>query len=322
MSKRKSLAGNLILLLASITWGLAFSFQKIAAAHLPPFTINLFRFLLGAVALIPFILIMDRTSRNGRKLFRAKRFPLDITKKEMLGGVLCGVALMLAATLQQISLSGGEVSPGKASFITALYVVFVPVFGLFRKKHVPINVWGGVVLSLFGAYLLTADSFGSPSLGIYDIVLFISSATFALHITVIDIFAPHVDGARMSMIQFFTVSLLNIPFVLFVDPLFGYTNIASGILEALPSLLYLGLLSCGLAYTAQVIGQQLSGTPTVASLIMSLESVFGLIGGILFLEESLTPLHVGGGAVILVAVVLAQLPFGEWIRARKNKKSS
>ncbi len=321
MSKKKNVLGNVLLLFSAVAWGLAFSAQKSASAHLPPFSVNLIRFLLGGLILIPFILILDRVTKNGRRLFCASlKRPFDITRTELVGGVLCGCALMLATTLQQISISAAHILPGKASFLTAMYIVFVPIYGLIRRKIAASNAWVSVVFALFGAYLLTADELGNFAIGAYDVVLFISAAMFALHITIIDVFAPRVDGARMSMVQFFTVALINIPFAIFWDTPVTQESFGAACLAALPALLYLGILSCGLAYTAQILGQQLSGLPTVASLIMSLESVFGLIGGVLFLEESMNGSQIAGCAVILAAVVFSQLPLKDWIAKLRNKK--
>ncbi len=322
MSAKKSLYSNILLFLTSIVWGLAFAAQKTASAHQPPFAVNCYRFFLGGLVLIPVILIFDCIAKSDRHLFRAARMPIDLTRHELLGGFACGVALMLAASLQQISLSSDNISPGKASFLTALYVVFVPVFGLLRRKIAAANVWVSVLIAIGGAYLLTSNDLGGSSIGIYDVLLLCSAAMFALQITLIDIFAPKADPVRMSMVEFFTVALLNIPFVFFVDPHLAPIPTAADFAAAIPSLLYLGLLSSGLAYTAQVIGQKMSGTPTVSSIIMSLESVFGLLGGVIILNETMNGYQIAGCFVILFAVAFSQLPLHDWIRAARRKKTS
>ncbi len=321
MTRKKSLLSNLFLLTAAIVWGMAFTTQKIAAEHIPPFTVNTIRFLMGGLILIPVILVFDRVSHSDRSLLRlSKTRPVDLTRTELLGGVCCGVVLLIAATLQQLSLSSEHVGPGKASFLTALYVIFVPLFGLLRRKIAAVNVWISVAIAVVGAYLLTSGGIGGFALGGYDVLLLVSAFFFALHITVIDIFVPYVDAVRMSMVQFLTAGLLGIPLALLADPRLAALPTSADILAALPSMLYLGIVSSGIGYTVQILGQKLSGTPTIASLIMSLESVVGLIGGVIILGEELNGYQLGGCAVILFAVVLSQLPVTEWIRALLAKR--
>ncbi len=321
MTKKSTVIGNSFLLVAATVWGLAFTTQKIAAAHLPPFTINGVRFLIAGLILIPVILITDAASGHKRCLLALRPTPrIGISRPEWLGGVLSGVVLLLAATLQQTSLMDDHVGPGKASFLTALYIIFVPLYGLLRRKIAPFHVWFSVALAVFGAYLLTSGGIGNFSLGRYDLLLLASAALFALHIVVIDIFVPHVDAIRMSMIQFFTAGLLSLPLMLLADPLIRETPTRADILAAIPSVLFLGIVSSGIGYTAQVVGQKLSATPTVASLIMSLESVIGLFGGVIFLGENLNGWQLGGCFVILFAVVLSQLPIPVWIRKIKQTK--
>lgn len=314
--KRKNLLGNTLLLFTSMIWGFAFTAQKLSGEAFSTAFVVSIRFLLGALVLIPSILLLDRLFRSERHLF-SKQNPhfIDLTKWELLGGVVCGIILVSATTLQQIGLI--YASPGKASFLTALYVVFVPFIGLVRRKIAAPGVWFSVVLALAGAYLLTSGDAGSLTLNIGDIVLILSAAVYALHITAIDIFAPKVDGVRMSFIQFATAGLVCLPFIFFF-PL----PTAQDLTGALSSLLYLGLASTGFAYTSQVVGQQLSGTPTVSSLIMSLESVFGLLGGMIFLGDSLTPYQIGGCIVIFLAVVFSQLPLDVWVNRIKRKHTT
>ncbi len=323
MTRKKALVGNLFLLTAAVAWGLAFTAQKVAAMHLPPFLINGARFLVGGIVLIPVVLILDRTTRSDRRLIRLTRHhPLDITRAELIGGLSCGTILFLASTLQQISLSGEHVGPGKASFLTALYVVFVPFYGLIRRKIAAPHVWVSVAIAIGGAYLLTNGGIGGLALGGYDIILLASAAFFALHIVVIDIFVPHVDAVRMSMIQFLVAGVLGIPFMIFLDPHIAPAPTGADLLAALPAMLYLGVISSGVGYTVQVIGQKLSAAPTVASLIMSLESVIGLFGGVILLDETLSGYQLGGCAVIFFAVVLSQLPIGEWVARLRQKRAA
>lgn len=314
MKQRNVVFGNLLLLITSMVWGFAFTAQKVAGEAFSTLFVVSTRFLLGALVLIPSIYLLDRFTKNERHLFsRHNPHVIDITKQELLGGITCGVVLLVATTLQQIGLI--YASPGKASFLTALYVVFVPFIGLIRRKVASFNVWLSVAFALVGAYLLTSGDTGSLTLNIGDIVLILSAMVYALHITVIDIFAPKGDGVRISMVQFATAGILCLPAIFFSPLPDGAT-----FLSALPSLLYLGIASTGFAYTAQVVGQGLSGTPTVSSLIMSLESVFGLLGGVLFLGDRLTTYQIAGCAVIFLAVVLSQLPLHVWMERLKARK--
>ncbi len=323
MTRNKSLFSNLFLLTAAIAWGLAFTAQKIAAEHVPPFSVNGIRFLMGGVMLIPVILIIDRVSGSDRSLVRLSGgFSVGLTRTELLGGVACGVVLLVAATLQQLSLMNEHVGPGKASFLTALYIVFVPFFGLLRRKIAAFNVWISVAIAVVGAYLLTSGGMGGFSLGGYDILLLVSAGFFGLHIVVIDTFAPHVDGVRMSMVQFLTAGILSLPLILIVDPRIAFVPTAADLRDAILPMLYLGIISSGVGYTVQIVGQKISGTPTIASLIMSLESVVGLFGGVIILDEKLNGYQFVGCAVILFAVVLSQLPLTEWIRKWRRRKTN
>ncbi len=321
MTSKKSLIGNLFLLLAAIAWGMAFTAQKLAAETLPPFSVNAIRFLMGGIVLIPAILIFDRATHNGRRLIRLeRRHPFDITRAELIGGVTCGVVLFFAATLQQISLTGEHVGPGKASFLTALYVVFVPLFGLLRRKIAPVNVWVSVGIAVIGAYLLTMSGDSGFTVGGYDLLLIVSAFFFALHIVVIDIFVPHTDPLRVSMIQFLTAGVLGVPLMLLVDPHIAPVPTGADIVASILPMLYLGIISCGIGYTVQMLGQKISATPTIASLVMSLESVVGLVGGILILDEVFAPRQLIGCAVIFFAVTLSQLPVKAWVYTLRHRE--
>ncbi len=320
---KKSLFSNLLLLLAAVVWGLAFTSQKMAAEHIPPFSVNSARFLVGGLFLIPVIFLFDRLSANGRCLLRFRRKnPIDITRRELIAGVICGCILFLAAGLQQVSLTSDYVGPGKASFLTALYVCFVPVIGLFFRKVAPLNVWLSVAIAVCGAYLLTSGGIGGFNLTGYDVLLLCSAFCFAVHIVAIDHLVPHTDAIRVSMIQFLVAGLLGIIPALLADPHIAPIPTGADILAALPSIIFLGVVSGGVGYTAQMLGQKMSGTPTISSLIMSLESIVGLLGGVILLDERMTGYQFGGCAAILFAVVFSQLPLREWYRALKAKRSA
>ena len=304
---RRALIGNIILLLASIVWGFAFVAQKDAASHLDHFSVNMFRFLIGGIVLIPACIVADAIRKNGRRLFSPKNKNFfGINRAELIGGSLCGVFLCLASNLQQLSMN--QTSPGKAAFLTALYSIIVPIFALFRGKRVKVNAWIAVGVAVVGAYLLTMyGTEGGFGISPIEIVLLSCSVLFAVHITIIDIFADKVDGIRLSIIQFFVAGLLSAPFALAQGAL-----TADSFVKGLPALLFLGLLSCGVGYTFQIIGQQLSDNPTVVSIILSLESVFGALGGVLFgMEPAMTIPQLIGCALILSAVALSQINFGK-----------
>lgn len=315
--KTKKTVGNLLLFVTAMIWGFAFSSQKVAGEVLQPFALNSIRFLLGALVLLPALFVLDKTRGNGRVFLSVKnrRF-IDLTRRELLGGLACGAALLAATIFQQFGLL--VASPGKASFLTALYMVFVPFWGLARRKVAAPNVWVSVAIALGGAYLLTGDGAGGGFSG-GDLILFASAALFGLHITLIDIFSPGTDGVRLSFVQFAVAGILAIPGALIQTSVTGVHITSAALLTALPHLLYLGICSSGIGYTSQVVGQQLSGTPTVASLIMSLESVFGLLGGVIFLGDVPTARQIAGCAVILFAVIFSQLPVGVWLaRVRRR----
>lgn len=315
--KTKKTVGNLLLFVTAMIWGFAFSSQKVAGEVLQPFTLNSIRFLLGALVLVPALFVLDKTRGNGRVFLSVKnrRF-IDLTRREVLGGLACGSALLAATIFQQFGLL--VASPGKASFLTALYMVFVPLWGLARRKVAAPNVWISVAIALGGAYLLTGDGAGG-SFSSGDLILFASAALFGLHITLIDVFSSGTDGVRLSFVQFAVAGLLAIPGALIQSSVTGVHLTSAAFIAALPHLLYLGICSSGIGYTSQVVGQQLSGTPTVASLIMSLESVFGLLGGVIFLGDVPSPRQIAGCAVILFAVVFSQLPVHVWLaRVRRR----
>ncbi|MDY3865811.1 MAG: DMT family transporter [Eubacteriales bacterium] len=316
MQTKKTL-GNLLLLMTAVIWGLAFTAQKIAGDRIPPFALNGIRFLLGALVLIPALFVLDRTRGNGR-VFLSPKNPhfIDLTKRELLGGIACGAALLAATIFQQFGLL--KASPGKASFLTALYMVFVPLWGLARRKVARPTVWVSVIIALCGAYLLTGgDSGGAFVSG--DLLLFASAALFGLHITLVDVFSSGTDGVRLSFVQFAVAGVFAIPGALIHGAVSQISFAWADLFAVIPHLLYLGIGSCGIGYTSQIVGQQLSGTPTVASLIMSLESVFGLLGGVLILGDQPTSRQIAGCAVILFAVIFSQLPLGDWLARVRHR---
>lgn len=295
---------SILLILTAFIWGVAFVAQSEGGDAVGPYTFNCIRSLIGSAVLLPVIAILD-------KMKLTKRRPSTGKERNTLlaGGISCGVILCIASNLQQMGLYYGT-SAGKAGFLTACYILLVPVLGLFLKKKCSLNIWIGVAVTLAGLYLLCMDD--SFSIRFSDILLLLCALVFAVHILVIDHFSPLVDGVRMSCIQFFTAGVLSVIPMFFMD----MKHSLSGIREWAPALttadswipiLYAGILSCGVAYTLQIVGQQ-GVNPTVASLLLSLESVFSVIAGWVILGEKMGGRELLGCALIFTAVILAQLP--------------
>ena len=297
------------LLLAAMLWGFAFAAQE-SAAEIPPFTLGAVRSILGVFFLIIIIIIFDKAKKTNRRLISRKG--IDLNRHELIGGAICGTVLAAASAFQQIGING-ETDGGKAAFITALYVVLVPIYALVLKRRAPINVWVAVGISAIGFYLLCIkDGFTIvPS----DLYVVIASLIFPIHILTVDRFAPRCDGIRLSCVQFFTAALLNSLLALIVERPLAIDKLADA---ALP-VLYLGIISSGVAYTLQILGQR--GTnPGAASIILSLESVFGVIGTAVAFGTVLEVREYIGCAIVLVAVVLSEIDVNQIILLIKKKK--
>ena len=293
---------SFLLLLTAIIWGSAFVAQSVGMEHVEPFTFTFTRSIIGGVVLIPVIILLRKTdSAAMRRDSQGKDFAgiKGITKYEWLGGICCGVALCAASNFQQIGMLHTTV--GKAGFITALYVVIVPILGLFLRKRVPALIWFCVVLSVAGLYLLCMPK-GAFTLAQGDVLVLICALLFSFHILIIDYFSPKGDGVVISCIQFFVCGILSGIIMLFVEnPTFA------NIMDAKWSILYAGALSSGVAYTLQVVAQK-GVNPTVASLILCLESVVAVLAGWIILGDKLTSRELAGCILMFVAIVLAQLP--------------
>ena len=291
---------SFLMLIAAAIWGFAFVAQKEAAA-VPAFTLVFARSLLGTVFLFFLIMLLDRVLKTGRRLVSKKG--LDFTKSEIIGGVCCGLVLSVASVLQQSGMNNGT-DAGKSAFITALYVVLVPVFGLVLKKRAPINAWLSVGIAVVGFYLLCiTDGF---SLEFSDALVLMCAVVFAVHILVIDRFSPRCDGVRMSCIQFAVVTVVTLLFSLILESPMKVDAIGAAIWP----IVMLGIGSSGIAYTLQIVAQR-SVNPAVASVIMSLESVFGFLGGVMILGETMSTRQYIGCAIVFAAVLLSQLDLSE-----------
>lgn len=292
---------NFLLMLAALIWGSAFVAQSVGMDYLGPFTFNSVRSFMGSLVLLPVIWFMDRQKKDKTEAAEGKNTTeekLQEKKTLITGGLCCGVILTVSTSLQQIGLI--YTTAGKAGFITALYILIVPLLGLFLGKKVGGKTWIGVALAVIGMYLLCIKEGFSISYG--DFMVLLCALVFSLHILTVDYFSPKVDGVRLSCIQFFVCGCLcAIPMLLFEHPEIKY------IFQAWLPLVYAGVLSSGVAYTLQIITQK-HLNPTVASLLMSLESVFAVLTGWLILNERLSPKELLGCVLVFAAIILAQLP--------------
>lgn len=286
-----------LLLLTATIWGVAFVAQSVGMDYVGPLTFNCVRSLIGGVVLLPCIWYFDR---KREKTQRTITIP-GARKTLITGGVCCGVALCLASNFQQFGIQYTTV--GKAGFITACYIIIVPIMGLFFKKKCSPVIVGAVALSVAGLYLLCMTG-GDLSMNKGDLLMLVCAVLFAVHIMIIDFFAPVVDGVKMSCIQFFVCGVLSgIGMLIYETPDMGQ------ILAAWAPVLYAGVMSCGVAYTLQIIGQN-GVNPTVASLILSLESSISVLAGWAILGQRLSAKELSGCVLMFAAIVLAQVPVG------------
>lgn len=288
------LKNSLLLLLTATIWGVAFVAQSVGMDYVGGFTFNMARSLIGSAVLLPVIWFMGRNSSK-----KAEEAQGSSSRKDLLwGGLACGILMCLASNFQQFGIKYTTV--GKAGFITACYIVLVPILGLFLKKKCSPFIWLAVAMSVAGLYLLCiTDGF---SIGKGDILVLICAVLFSFHILVIDYYSPKVDGVKLSCIQFLVCGILSgIPALIFEKPEM------SAVLTAWQPILYAGVMSCGVAYTLQIIGQK-NMNPTVASLILSLESCISVLAGWVILGQQLSAREITGCVIMFAAIILAQLP--------------
>lgn len=292
----KNIKGSIFLLLAAIIWGTSFVSQKLGMNYVEPFTFGASRFLLGAVVLLILIFIFDTINKKKRK--NDNGVEIEYNKKDLIkGGILCGCALYFGASLQQWGIVYTTI--GKAGFITTLYIVLVPIIGLFMKKKVDSYTWLGVILAVIGLYLLTIKEGFSMEIG--DAIVLAGTLFWALHIIIVDSYAPKTESLKLSCIQFITAGTLSL-----ISALIFENPTISAIIDCAGPILYTAIMVVGVAYTLQILGQK-STNPTVASLIMSLESVFSAICGAIFLNESMSPKEIAGCILMFIAVILTQI---------------
>lgn len=286
---------SLLLLLTATIWGIAFVAQSVSMDYIGGFTFNSIRSLIGSLTLLPVILLLSKP-----KSAEEKNRPQTSSNQKILitGGICCGIILCLASNFQQFGIKYTTV--GKAGFITACYIVIVPIIGLFLGKKCSKFIWAAVAMALIGLYLLCiTDGF---SIGKGDLLVLVCAFLFSIHILVIDHFSPKADGVKLSCIQFLTCGILSaIPALILEHP-----QIPS-ILAAWQPILYAGVMSCGVAYTLQIIGQK-NMNPTVASLILSMESCISVLAGWIILGQQLSAKEILGCVIMFAAIILAQLP--------------
>lgn len=283
-----------LLFLTSVIWGVAFVAQSAGMAYVGPFTYNGVRSILGGLVLLPCIVLLDRV----RGIAKDNANGIQDRNQLFLGGLSCGLILFAASSFQQFGIQ--YTSVGKAGFITAMYILLVPIMGIFIHKKAGLNVWIGVAFAVCGLYLLCMKTGFRLEKG--DALVLVCAVIFSLHILVIDYFSPKVDGVRMSCIQFWVCGILSI-----ICSFIFETPELHSILAAWKPVCYGGIMSCGVAYTLQIIGQR-DMNPTVASLILSLESVVSVVAGFLILHQMMSRRELLGCCLMVAAIVLAQLP--------------
>lgn len=305
----KTKRNSVLLVLAALLWGISFVSQSKGGDAVGPYSFNSIRSFVGSLVLVPAMLVLDKFN-----LTKGKPKSKNDKKNLIIGGISCGIVLTLATNLQQLGITFGTPA-GKAGFLTACYIVMVPILGIFLKKKCGINVWISVGITVGGLYLLCMN--GSIKFQTSDILVLACAVVFAVHILTVDHFSPLVDGVRLSCLQFLTCGIISaVPMIIKEIIPIGFINWVAPLatLDAWIPILYAGICSCGIAYTLQIIGQQ-DVNPTIASLLMSLESVFAVIAGALLLKERLSARELIGCVLIFIAITLAQIP----IKSKKNK---
>ncbi len=296
---RTKLKGNLILLLTAFVWGASFIAQSKGVEEISPIAFNGIRCMLGAIVLIPVILLLDNTKKRNGTVIQG------FNKKLIVGGTICGVLLCIATTLQTAGMI--YTSPGKSGFITAMYMIIVPIIGLFLGKKPRAVIVISVIIAVCGMYLMCVEPGASINIG--DILTAICAIVFSFHIIAIDHFSPQVDGVKLAFTQFFVCGLINIIWMLFDD-----IPKLDNVLNCWASIGYSGIMSCGVAYTLQIVGQKYTD-PTSASIIMSLESVFATLTTVVLIAlgweltgGALSAKEITGCILMFVAIILVQLP--------------
>lgn len=302
---KKNIFANLALLLTAFLWGVSFVAQKAGMDYIGPFTFNAVRSFLGCLSLIPVIWLEKLLNKTSKPEKIKKLQHIKILK----AGILCGIALFIAMTIQQYCML--YVDAGKAGFISALYIIYVPIISAFFGKRISNNVILSVFIAVIGLYLLCFKS--NASFNTYDMILLISTLFYGIHIIVVNNVTRNIDPVQVSLIQFLTVGVLSLPLMFSFE-----TPTLQNIYICKIPLLYAGILTCCVAYTLQIFGQKFT-TPTIASLLLCLESVFAVLGGAVILSETMTTRETLGCVLMISAVILSKLHILE--NKKENKAS-
>lgn len=305
INSKAKILGPFYCILAAVVWGLSFVAQS-EGASIGTFTFNGIRTLIGGIVLIPLVAISHMSENKKLPQGEKKKFAF---KDVLIGGICCGIPLFLGGNLQQHAFYL-DLGPGKVGFITALYMVLVPIAGIFMKKKIGFNIWAGVGLGVIGLYLLSVPA-GNFSIGKGEIIAICGAFAFAAHILVIDHFCKSVNNIALSCAQFFVAGTLSI-ICMFI---FEEPNI-NDILGMAGPILYAGVMSCGVAFTVQIFGQKYSD-PTVASILLCLESVFAVIFGFIFLNDKLQSREMIGCLIMFIAIIFTQIPTEKFVLKRK-----
>lgn len=290
----KQYRSSLLLLITAIIWGVAFVAQDVGMEYWSPLAFNGIRSIIGAAVLLPFIFIRDRKKGESRCKWTDKTL--------IKGGVLCGLALCIATNYQQVGIQLSNDSAGKAGFITAFYIVLVPIFGIFLKKKCPLQAWIGAILATIGLYVLCIPEGEKFSVEYADVLVFICAVVFTFQILFVDRYSPRVDGVKLACIQFLTTGIISMLLALLTG------NLAiSTACDAWVAILYAGVLSSGVAYTLQIVAQK-NLNPTVASIIMSLEACVSVVAAWVILGDAMNARQITGCVIMFGAIILAQIP--------------
>ncbi len=300
----KQLRGNILFMITALIWGVSFVSQSVGVEMVKPNTFNGIRMLLGSVVLLPVILVNDGIKKKNGTFVSQKN-----NKYLWIGGVICGAVLCGATTIQTYGLV--YTTAGKSAFITALYIIFVSVIGTFAGKKTGKNTIAGIVIALSGMYFLCLYG-NALDINKGDVITLSCSMLFAVHIICVDYFSPKVDGIKLSCLQFFTCGVINSLIMTVTEK----PSVSSVLACTLP-ILYSGVMSSGVAYTLQIIGQK-DTDPTIASILMSFESVFAAISGWILLSQTMTKFEILGCVLMFLAIIIAQVPPGK-IFFKKNQ---
>lgn len=297
----KRTIGIIELFITAVIWGTAFVAQSMGNELVGPFTFNASRYVIGSLVLIPLVIILNKKGMNE---------PIEpVSDKEklrntLIGGVFCGIALTAGSSLQQVGLLYTTV--GKAGFGTSLYIIIVPIMGIFLKKKVPLRVWIAALIAIAGFYFMCMSRVDTINKG--DLMVLIGAFAWSIHIHTVDHFAPRADTVMMSSVQFAVSSL-----ICWVIAGFCETIVLTDFVACAFPILYAGIMSCGIAYTLQIIGQ-VNVEPSLACLIMSLESVVSAIAGWIILGQSMIAIEIFGAMMVFAGVIIAQLPEKESVK--------